>query len=285
MEDINGRSSEFATLHCGIGSGGPCNETTGSAAASAPAPAARPASTRTRWSTTAASRRSRSAGTSTARTTSPSTPTEVDATTWNNATHHGFFVIFNVAMGGGFPAAFGGGPTASTQSGVPMLVDYCRGLTSGGGATTPPRPRPAGTNHAADPPTTASPSGSATQYLLNGGRLGAAERAATNTVDLGRWREPRRHADQPADVHGVRSEPDLRRRQHGVRRLRGLRAPRSATACRPGSPTTSPATALGPGRDVRLLRHRSGDRGRALHAGPRPAVGDRHAWAIWSTAR
>src|SRR5258706_7380227 len=29
MEDINGRSSEFATLHCGLVSGGPCNETTG----------------------------------------------------------------------------------------------------------------------------------------------------------------------------------------------------------------------------------------------------------------
>src|SRR5690348_11795970 len=29
MEDINGLSSEFGTLHCGTVSGGPCNETTG----------------------------------------------------------------------------------------------------------------------------------------------------------------------------------------------------------------------------------------------------------------
>src|SRR3954452_24762312 len=29
MEDINGRSSVFATLHCGVAAGGPCNETTG----------------------------------------------------------------------------------------------------------------------------------------------------------------------------------------------------------------------------------------------------------------
>ena len=29
MEDINGRSSEFATLHCGTSPGGVCNETTG----------------------------------------------------------------------------------------------------------------------------------------------------------------------------------------------------------------------------------------------------------------
>ena len=29
MEDINGRSSEFGTLHCGVAPGGPCNEYTG----------------------------------------------------------------------------------------------------------------------------------------------------------------------------------------------------------------------------------------------------------------
>jgi ricin-type beta-trefoil lectin protein len=47
-------------------------------------------------------------------------------------------MILNVAMGGGFPAAFGGGPTGATQSGVPMVVDYVRALTSGGGGTPPP---------------------------------------------------------------------------------------------------------------------------------------------------
>ena len=61
-----------------------------------------------------------------------STRNQVDATTWNNATHHGFFMILNVAIGGGFPAAFGGGPTGATQSGVPMLVDYVAAYTSGG---------------------------------------------------------------------------------------------------------------------------------------------------------
>jgi hypothetical protein len=63
---------------------------------------------------------------------------QVDATTWNNATHHGMFVILNVAMGGGFPAAFGGGPTSATQSGVPMLVDYVAVYQSSGGTTTTP---------------------------------------------------------------------------------------------------------------------------------------------------
>jgi hypothetical protein len=81
----------------------------------------------------------------------------VDATTWNNATHHGFFIILNVAMGGGFPAAFGGGPTGSTQSGVPMLVDYVAVYTSGGGTTTGPPPTSA-------PPTTGGGGGGRDAY-------------------------------------------------------------------------------------------------------------------------
>ena len=56
-------------------------------------------------------------------------------------------MILNVAMGGGFPAAFGGGPFASTQSGVPMLVDYVAVYQSAGGTTptTPPTTPPSGT--------------------------------------------------------------------------------------------------------------------------------------------
>jgi len=57
MEDINGRSSEFATR---------ATRPPASAAASGPAPAARPAFTPTPWSTTGRCRRSRSATTSTA---------------------------------------------------------------------------------------------------------------------------------------------------------------------------------------------------------------------------
>jgi hypothetical protein len=63
---------------------------------------------------------------------------QVDATTWRNATDHGFFIILNVAMGGGFPDAFGGGPDAGTQPGHAMVVDYVQVLSSGGGTTPPP---------------------------------------------------------------------------------------------------------------------------------------------------
>ena len=138
MEDINGRSSEFATLHCGSNPNGPCHETTGLSSGERAC-----GGCQTGFHQYAVEYD---------RSVSPEqlryyldgnnfftvNANEVDATTWNNALHHGFFMILNVAMGGGFPAAFGGGPTGATQSGVPLLVDYVRVLTSGGGGNPPP---------------------------------------------------------------------------------------------------------------------------------------------------
>jgi beta-glucanase (GH16 family) len=139
MEDINGRSSEFATLHCGnTASGGPCNETTGIGSGERGCPGCQTGFH------TYAMEYDRSVSPEQIRWYLDGTnfftvnSTQVDATTWNNATHHGFFIILNVAMGGGFPAAFGGGPTSATVSGVPMLVDYVAVYTSTGTPTTPP---------------------------------------------------------------------------------------------------------------------------------------------------
>jgi hypothetical protein len=146
MEDINGRSSVFGTLHCGTSPGGPCNETTGLGSGEHACPGCQTgfhtyayeidrsvSPEQVRWYLDGVNYFTVRAN-------------QVDATTWNNAIHHGFFVILNVAMGGGFPAAFGGGPTGATVSGVPMLVDYVAAYTSGGGSpptttTPPPRPR------------------------------------------------------------------------------------------------------------------------------------------------
>jgi len=132
LEDINGRSSEFATLHCGSNPGGPCNETTGIGSGERSC-----GGCQTGFHTYAMEQD---------RSTSPEqirwyldgnnfftvNANQVDATTWNNATHHGFFIILNVAIGGGFPDAFGGGPNGSTVSGVPMIVDYVAAYTAGG---------------------------------------------------------------------------------------------------------------------------------------------------------
>jgi beta-glucanase (GH16 family) len=124
LENINGRDSVFAALHCGTNPGGVCNETTGLTSGEHPC-----GGCRTDFHTYAVEYD---------RSTSPEqlrwyldgnnyftlNSSQIDATTWNNATRHGMFVILNVAIGGGFPDAFGGGPTAATQPGVPMLVDY-----------------------------------------------------------------------------------------------------------------------------------------------------------------
>nr|WP_041540630.1 hypothetical protein [Catenulispora acidiphila] len=41
----------------------------------------------------------------------------MDATTWKNAVDHPFFIIYDLAIGGSFPDAFGGGPSPPVGSG------------------------------------------------------------------------------------------------------------------------------------------------------------------------
>ncbi|MEU4426298.1 carbohydrate-binding protein [Actinoplanes sp. NPDC024001] len=144
LENVNGRSSHFAALHCGTNPGGPCNETTGL--------------TSGERSCTGCLSSFHTYAVEYDRSTSPEqlrfyrdgtnywtlSATAVDATTWSNALHHGFFMILNVAIGGGFPAAFGGGPTAQTQPGFPMLIDYVAVWQSSGGTTPPTTSPPSG---------------------------------------------------------------------------------------------------------------------------------------------
>ena len=113
---------------------------------------------------------------------------QVDATTWANAVDHPFFIIFDLAMGGGFPAAFGGGPNAATVSGGQMNIDYVavynKGPGSGGGG--------GGTNIAQGKTTTASSVENATFPASNAtdGNLGTRWSSAFSDpqwiqVDLG----------------------------------------------------------------------------------------------------
>jgi hypothetical protein len=139
MENVQGLNTEWATMHCGTNPGGPCNETSGIGGNTPCAGTTCQAGFHTyamEWD----------------RSTSPEEirfyldgvnfhtvkANQVDATTWANATNHGFFLILNVAMGGGFPDAFGGGLDGDTQSGVPMVVDYVQVLSASGSGTTPP---------------------------------------------------------------------------------------------------------------------------------------------------
>ena len=126
MENVDGQNTDYGTLHCGVAPGGPCNEFNG------------------RGGTTPGGDPALQAGFHTYaieldRGTSPQQlrwyldgreffavdSTQVDAQTWENATHHGFFVILDLAMGGGFP----GSPTDATASGGSMVVDYVAAYT------------------------------------------------------------------------------------------------------------------------------------------------------------
>ncbi|AJE43486.1 glycoside hydrolase family 16 protein [Streptomyces nodosus] len=141
MENVQGLNTNWSTMHCGTSPDGPCHETTGIGGSTSCTGATCQAGFHTyavEWdrSTSPEEIRFSLDGTTfhTVR------ANQVDAATWANATNHGYFVILNVAMGGGFPDAFGGGPDGGTEPGHPMVVDYVRVLQSsgGGGGTTPP---------------------------------------------------------------------------------------------------------------------------------------------------
>ncbi|MEU7871869.1 ricin-type beta-trefoil lectin domain protein [Dactylosporangium sp. NPDC049140] len=139
MEDINGRSSLFSTLHCGVNPGGPCNESTGLGSGERGCPGCQTgfhdyavevdrsvSPEQIRFYFDGGNFFTLNAG-------------QVDATTWSNAVDHPFFIIYDLAIGGGFPDAFGGGPNASTVSGASLVVDsvavYNKGPGGGSSGT------------------------------------------------------------------------------------------------------------------------------------------------------
>ena len=132
MEDLNGMSSVFGTLHCGTTPGGPCNEKSGIGSGQQTCSGCQTAfhtyrveidrsvsPEQIRWYLDGTNYFTINAN-------------QVDATTWANTVDHSFFIILNLAIGGDFPAAFGYTSAAATQSGGTMLVDYVRVSTSGG---------------------------------------------------------------------------------------------------------------------------------------------------------
>ena len=145
MEDVNGLSSVYGTLHCGVSPGGPCNETSGIGSGKRACTGCQTgfhtyteiidrsvSPEQIRWYLDGANYFTVSAS-------------QVDATTWSNAVDHAFFIIFDLAIGGGFPNGVSGTntPTSATQPNVPMLVDNVQVYTSNGTAPTP-TPTPSG---------------------------------------------------------------------------------------------------------------------------------------------
>jgi hypothetical protein len=157
MENINGHDSVFSTLHCGVLPTGPCNEYTGIGSGERPC-----AGCKSGYHEYAVEiDRSRQPEQIRYYLDDVNTFTinsnQVDATTWNNAVHHNFTPIYDLAIGGQFPAAFGGGPTAATVSGGHLDVDYLAVYNK-----APAAQSSWGTNVAAGKPATASSSESAT---------------------------------------------------------------------------------------------------------------------------
>jgi hypothetical protein len=118
METVNGQNTVHGTLHCGYAPGGPCNEYNGLSGTKGVAMTSgfhtyameldySTSPEQIRWYVDGALYNTVSAN-------------QMDATTWANATHHAFFIILNVAMGGSWP----GSPTSSTPSGGQLKVDY-----------------------------------------------------------------------------------------------------------------------------------------------------------------
>lgn len=124
LEDVNGRGSVFGTLHCGVNPGGACNESTGIGSGEKACGGCQTgfhtyaveidrstSPEQVRWSLDG-------------RTYFTLSQSKVGGKAWADAIDHPFFIIFDLAMGGGFPGAFGGGPTASTVPGGAMKIDY-----------------------------------------------------------------------------------------------------------------------------------------------------------------
>lgn len=150
MESVNGVNRNWSTLHCGYPAqwGGPCGEPSGiSNGGIAPASGDIWGSQHVysfQWDRTLGTGKDQLrwyVDGSLRHTVKQTDPAVRDV--WKTMTeHNGYFILLNVAMGGQFPAALGGGPDAGTVPGKPMLVDYVRvafrGSSAGPGPTTAP---------------------------------------------------------------------------------------------------------------------------------------------------
>ncbi|WP_327702112.1 glycoside hydrolase family 16 protein [Streptomyces decoyicus] len=128
MENVNGINKVWGTLHCGVNPGGPCNETQGKGSSREC-----PGSACQAGFHTYALELDRTDGAAESlnwyvdgqkfHTVNSS---ETDADTWAKATHHGHFLLLDLAMGGGFPDGVAGfaTPTDATRPGGSLLVDH-----------------------------------------------------------------------------------------------------------------------------------------------------------------
>ena len=140
MEDVNALSEHSGTLHCGTDPGGPCNETTGLGSGLQAC-----SGCQTGYNTySVIVNRTNTSDESitwylngTAYYTA--TESQVGTATWQAAVDHGFFLILDVAIGGGYPNGVCGctSPSSSTSSGAAMSVGYVAVYSTTGASASP----------------------------------------------------------------------------------------------------------------------------------------------------
>lgn len=127
MEDVNGLSKVWGTLHCGVYPGGPCNEPNGIGSGGVTCTGCQ-----TSYRTYAVEV-DRSKAPEEIRWYLDGTQfftvkaTQVDATTWARAVDHPFFILFDLYIGGDFPNGVCGCTTpnrTTTVSGGMLKIDY-----------------------------------------------------------------------------------------------------------------------------------------------------------------
>jgi hypothetical protein len=178
MEDVNALSEHSGTLHCGTDPGGPRNETTGLGSGLQAC-----SGCQTGYNTySVIVNRTNTSDESitwylngTAYYTA--TESQVGTATWQAAVDHGFFLILDVAIGGGYPNGVCGctSPSSSTSSGAAMSVGYVA-VYSTTGASASPSPSPTATSSSGSGggsscSTTATADISADCYSGSGGRI------------------------------------------------------------------------------------------------------------------
>ncbi len=139
MEDVNALSEVAGTIHCGTDPGGPCNESNGIGSGLRAC-----SGCQTGYHTysmildrTNASDESITFYLDGTQYFSVS-ESQVGTSTWQAAYDHNLSIIFDLAMGGGFPNGVCGctTPSGSTSSGGTMSVGYVAAYTTGGGGGT-----------------------------------------------------------------------------------------------------------------------------------------------------
>ena len=135
MEDVNALSEVAGTLHCGVDPGGPCNETTGQGSGLV---ACSGCQTGYNTYSVIVNRTNTSNESITwylnGNAYHTVTESQIGTSAWQAAVDHGFFLILDVAIGGGFPNGVCNctTPVSSTSSGAAMSVGYVAVYTTSG---------------------------------------------------------------------------------------------------------------------------------------------------------